>query len=37
MAQISQALTHSDIKTTKIYVNTANVFDLSTYENLKNV
>lgn len=32
MAQISQALTHSDIKTTEIYVNTPNVVDLSTYE-----
>ncbi|UQF68759.1 tyrosine-type recombinase/integrase [Enterococcus faecium] len=32
MAQISQALTHSDIKTTEIYVNTQNVVDLSTYE-----
>ena len=32
MAQISQSLTHSDIKTTEIYVNTPNVVDLSTYE-----
>ncbi|ANZ97231.1 integrase [Brochothrix thermosphacta] len=32
MAQISQTLTHSDIKTTEIYVNTPNVVDLSTYE-----
>ncbi|MFC4710276.1 tyrosine-type recombinase/integrase [Enterococcus eurekensis] len=32
MAQISQALTHSDIKTTEIYVNTPNIVDLSTYE-----
>ncbi len=32
MAQISQALTHSDIKTTEIYINTPNVVDLSTYE-----
>ncbi len=32
MAQISQALTHSDIKTTEIYVNIPNVVDLSTYE-----
>jgi Site-specific recombinase XerC len=32
MAQISQVLTHSDIKTTEIYVNTPNVVDLSTYE-----
>jgi integrase len=32
MEQISQVLTHSDIKTTEIYVNTPNVVDLSTYE-----
>lgn len=32
MAQISQTLTHSDIKTTEIYINTPNVVDLSTYE-----
>jgi len=32
MAQISQALTHSDIKTIEIYVNTPNVVDLSPYE-----
>ncbi|GKQ42229.1 hypothetical protein RD055328_01520 [Companilactobacillus sp. RD055328] len=32
MAQISQALTHSDIKTTEIYVNTPNVVDLATHQ-----
>lgn len=32
MAQISRALTHSDIKTTEIYVNTPIVVDLSNYE-----
>lgn len=32
MAEVSQALTHSDIKTTEIYVNTSNVVDLSTHE-----
>lgn len=32
MEQISQALTHSDIKTIEIYVNTPNVVDLSPYE-----
>jgi site-specific recombinase XerD len=32
IAQISQALTYSDIKTTEIYVNTPSVVDLSTYE-----
>lgn len=32
IAQISQALIYSDIKTTEIYVNTPNVVDLSTYE-----
>lgn len=37
MTQISQALTHSDIKTTEIYVNTPNVVDLSTNEKFKNV
>lgn len=32
MAEVSQALTHSDIKTTEIYVNTSNVVDLTTHE-----
>jgi hypothetical protein len=32
MAEISQALTHSDIKVTEIYVNTSNVVNLSTHE-----
>ncbi|EKB7628423.1 tyrosine-type recombinase/integrase [Enterococcus faecalis] len=32
MEQISRALTHSDTKTTEIYVNTPNIVDLSTYE-----
>lgn len=32
MAEVSQALTHSDIKTTEIYVNTSNVVNLSTHE-----
>ncbi|HFE9851879.1 TPA: tyrosine-type recombinase/integrase [Enterococcus faecalis] len=32
MAEVSQALTHSDIKTTEIYVNTSNVVSLSTHE-----
>lgn len=30
--QISRALTHSDTKTTEVYVNTPNIVDLSTYE-----
>ena len=32
MEQISRALTHSDTKTTEVYVNTPNIVDLSTYE-----
>lgn len=32
MEQISQALTHSHIDVTKVYINTANVVDLSIYE-----
>ena len=32
MEQISRALTHSDTKTTEIYVNTPSIVDLSTYE-----
>lgn len=32
MGQISRALTHSDTKTTKVYVNIPNIIDLSTYE-----
>ena len=31
LANISESLTHSDIKTTEIYVNTPNVVDLTTY------
>lgn len=30
--QISAALTHSDVSTTKIYVNTPNIVDLKVYE-----
>lgn len=32
MNQISNALTHSDISTTKIYVNTPDVIDKSVFE-----
>lgn len=32
MAEISESLTHSDIKIIEIYVNTPNVVKLSTYE-----
>lgn len=32
MEQISRALTHSDTKTTEVYVNTPNIVDLATYE-----
>lgn len=32
ISQISAALTHSDVSTTKIYVNTPNVVDLKVYE-----
>lgn len=32
ISQISAALTHSDVSTTKIYVNTPNVVDLKVFE-----
>jgi integrase len=35
-ANISEALTHSDLKTTEIYINTPNVIDLSVYQSLEN-
>ena len=31
LEQISRALTHSDTKTTEVYMNTPNIVDLSTY------
>ena len=36
MADISLALTHSDIKTTEIYVNTPDIVDLKTINSFMN-
>ncbi|MFC0234504.1 PolC-type DNA polymerase III N-terminal domain-containing protein [Vagococcus entomophilus] len=32
MAEVSQALTHSDTKTTEVYINTPKIVDLSTHQ-----
>ncbi|WP_321388412.1 site-specific integrase [uncultured Enterococcus sp.] len=37
ISKISEALTHSDISTTKIYVNTPNIVDLTVYNAFENV